>query len=96
GAKGALLFYANGISGVKEINPIQLYKELQKTNCCDCGQRTYIMAFAAVVSKGDITLDGCRRLCRGQIKSPSKTVNKVDWRENMVLIQSVDLIQTWI
>ncbi len=64
------------------MNPIELYKELPKTNCGECGQKT-CMAFAVAVSKGNEEVETCPYIDRSKVASLSKSVQKVDIREKI-------------
>ncbi len=66
----------------KLMNPIELYKELPKTNCGECGQKT-CMAFAVTVSKGDATVDSCPHLDKEKAKSLSGSIKKIDIKEKI-------------
>ncbi|MBF0516553.1 MAG: DUF3786 domain-containing protein [Nitrospirae bacterium] len=77
------------------MNPIEIYKELPKTNCGQCGQRT-CMAFAIVVSKGDQQITGCPYLDNEKAQRIAASIVTVDWRENIIKslkddIRDVDL-----
>ena len=65
------------------MNPVQLYKELPKTNCRQCQYRT-CMAFAVAVSKGDTELENCPFLDKNKVAELSASIKKVDWREDLI------------
>ncbi|MBF0321204.1 MAG: DUF3786 domain-containing protein [Nitrospirae bacterium] len=62
---------------------MEIYKELPKTNCTDCGQRT-CMAFAIGVSKGDWEITGCQHLDKDKTQRIAANIVTVDWRENII------------
>ncbi|MBF0459329.1 MAG: DUF3786 domain-containing protein [Nitrospirae bacterium] len=64
------------------MNTIELYKELPKTNCAACGQKT-CMAFALAVIKGSAELDTCPHLNKKQLDKLSGSVVKLDITEAM-------------
>ncbi len=62
------------------MNPVEIYKELPKTNCGECGQKT-CMAFAVAVSKGDEIIQACPYLDEETVTFLSKSVKKMDVKE---------------
>ncbi|MBF0319435.1 MAG: DUF3786 domain-containing protein [Nitrospirae bacterium] len=64
------------------MNTIELYKELPKTNCGDCGQKT-CMAFAIAIIKGSSTLQMCPHLDINTLDRLSSSVTKLDVTESM-------------
>ncbi|RMD59138.1 MAG: DUF3786 domain-containing protein, partial [Nitrospirae bacterium] len=59
------------------------YKELPKTNCGKCNYKT-CMAFAVSVSRGDEVLSSCPFLEPERVEELSKSIKKVDWREDLI------------
>ncbi len=79
--------------------PLELYKELPRTNCRDCGAPS-CLAFAAAVLKDEIRLDGCPHLGRSVIArirpNLSRQVNLESIREEQLAklkkrIQATDI-----
>ncbi|MBF0568724.1 MAG: DUF3786 domain-containing protein [Nitrospirae bacterium] len=64
------------------MNTIELYKELPKTNCADCGQKT-CMAFSIAVVKGSAALHTCPHLDKHTLDKLSVSVVKLDVTEAM-------------
>ncbi|MBF0345237.1 MAG: DUF3786 domain-containing protein [Nitrospirae bacterium] len=65
------------------MNPFELYKELPKTNCGKCGERT-CMAFAISVVKGTFGLETCPVLERDKYERLSLKITKVDTIESIL------------
>ncbi|MBF0466245.1 MAG: DUF3786 domain-containing protein [Nitrospirae bacterium] len=59
------------------MTPIEIYKELPKTNCGQCAEKT-CMALAIVVSKGSKTLDVCPSLPKETVERLSNSIKTVD------------------
>ncbi|MEO5359560.1 MAG: DUF3786 domain-containing protein [Nitrospirota bacterium] len=64
------------------MNSIELYKELPKTNCGDCGHKT-CMALAIAVIKGSSILEACPHLDTSTLDKLSSSVTKLDVTETM-------------
>ncbi len=64
------------------MTPVEIYKELPKTNCGECGQLT-CMAFAIAVSKGDTEIQSCPYLNEENVKTLSKSIKKIDIKEKI-------------
>ncbi|MCG6551768.1 MAG: DUF3786 domain-containing protein [Candidatus Magnetominusculus sp. LBB02] len=65
-----------------KMNTIELYKELPKTNCAACGQKT-CMAFAIAVVKGSALLAACPHLNEDTLGRLEGSVTKLDVTEAM-------------
>ncbi|MBF0565768.1 MAG: hypothetical protein HQK89_11035 [Nitrospirae bacterium] len=59
------------------MNSIELYKELPKTNCGQCDERT-CLAFAISVVKGSKYLNLCPFLQEDKLQRLSRSLKKVD------------------
>ncbi|KJU82845.1 Fe-S cluster domain-containing protein [Candidatus Magnetobacterium bavaricum] len=79
------------------MNPIELYKNLPKTNCGRCGQKT-CMAFAISVVNGSFALEACTELQRDKFEQLSSKITKVDTIESILEtlrqeVRKIDLAQ---
>ncbi|MCG6553793.1 MAG: DUF3786 domain-containing protein [Candidatus Magnetominusculus sp. LBB02] len=77
------------------MKPIEIYKELPKSNCSDCNEKT-CMAFAIGVSKGDLKIANCPHLDNEKAQRIAANIVTVDWRLNIIKslwedIKDVDL-----
>jgi len=65
------------------MNPVELYKQLPKTNCGECRQKA-CMPFAFAVLKGDADLSECSRLPAKGKDELATSIRKTDWREDLI------------
>ncbi|MBF0317195.1 MAG: DUF3786 domain-containing protein [Nitrospirae bacterium] len=65
------------------MNPVELYKNLPKTNCGRCGQKT-CMAFAISVVNGNSDLQACTELQRDKLEQLSIKITPVDTVESIL------------
>jgi hypothetical protein len=67
---------------MSKINPLDIYKLLNKSNCKDCG-RPSCMAFALSVASGDIRIGECPHLERDIAEQLAMTMDKASREEGM-------------
>ncbi|QWR77440.1 DUF3786 domain-containing protein [Candidatus Magnetomonas plexicatena] len=65
------------------MTPIEIYKELPKTNCGQCAEKT-CMALAILISKGSKTIDACPYLSKETVERLSGSIKTVDVTETIL------------